>query len=438
VLRALTRYQWLVLFAAWLGWGFDVFDAMLFNFVAPSCVPALLGLTPGSAEARQATVFWTGILSALLLVGWAAGGAAFGWLADRHGRRRALMITILVYAVGTTLCAFATSIGQLVAFRALTSLGIGGEWAVGAALVAETVPEAHRVEAGTLLQTASPLGIVLASVVSYQFTGVWFADQPGIAWRYVFLCGLAPVTLAVLVRLFVRESETWLRTAARAPPPAIPALFAAPMRRATLSALLVSITGLLTWWGVNAFVPLLGSLLAAEQARAALLPPAESALLAEAWKTQASNAFNLGGLVGTFAAIPLAQRLGRRAMFVAYFTFSALLLFATFGLPLQPEARLAMLFPVGLGVYGVFSAYVFYLPELFPTRLRALGSGFCYNIGRVLAAAGPSVFGLVAANAGGSPAVIMQAMFWIGVVPLAVALTARWTIVETRGRTLPA
>ncbi|MFO1426268.1 MAG: MFS transporter, partial [Steroidobacteraceae bacterium] len=140
----LSGYQWLVVGAAWLGWGFDVFDALLFNFVAPNAVPTLLGLPRGSAAAREATVYWTGNLTALLLVGWAAGGIVFGWIADRYGRQRALVWTILIYALGTTLCALATSMWQLVLFRALTSLGIGGEWAVGAALVAETVPESRR------------------------------------------------------------------------------------------------------------------------------------------------------------------------------------------------------------------------------------------------------------------------------------------------------
>ncbi|NCW20392.1 MAG: MFS transporter, partial [Gammaproteobacteria bacterium] len=174
----------------------DVFDAMLFNFVASNCIPTLLGLTLGSTAAREATVYWTGILSAVLLVGWAAGGVIFGWVADRYGRRVGLMLTILVYALGTTLCAFATSIEQLALFRALTSLGIGGEWAVGAALVAESVPEQHRVEAGALLQTASPLGIMLASLVNYQIAGVWLADDPANSWRYVFLCGLARCSAA--------------------------------------------------------------------------------------------------------------------------------------------------------------------------------------------------------------------------------------------------
>ncbi|NDB25832.1 MAG: MFS transporter, partial [Gammaproteobacteria bacterium] len=187
---------------------------MLFNFVASNCIPTLLGLTLGSTAAREATVYWTGILSAVLLVGWAAGGVIFGWVADRYGRRVGLMLTILVYALGTTLCAFATSIEQLALFRALTSLGIGGEWAVGAALVAESVPEQHRVEAGALLQTASPLGIMLASLVNYQIAGVWLADDPANSWRYVFLCGLAPVFLALAVRIFVKESDRWRAQAA--------------------------------------------------------------------------------------------------------------------------------------------------------------------------------------------------------------------------------
>src|SRR6187402_144935 len=102
-----TRYQWLVLFAAWLGWGFDVFDGLLFNYVAPNCVPTLLGLTIGSPEAKQATLLWTGILTSVLLIGWAIGGVLFGKIGDRIGRTRTLLITMLLYALGTAACALA-------------------------------------------------------------------------------------------------------------------------------------------------------------------------------------------------------------------------------------------------------------------------------------------------------------------------------------------
>jgi MFS family permease len=431
-----SGYHWLVIAAAWAGWGFDVFDALLFNFVAPNCVPALLGLQPGAPGAHQATVFWTGAITSILLVGWAAGGVLFGWLADRIGRKHALFATIAVYAAGTALCAAATNIWQLIAFRALASLGIGGEWGIGAALVAETVPENRRVEAGVILQTSSPLGIVLASTVNYLIAGVWFAATPQTSWRYVFLAGLAPVILALLIRIFVRESTHWTAAAAREHPPSPRELFSADMRKLTISGAGVAITAVVSWWACNAFVPLLGSTLAGEHAAHLGLSADASRLLAETWKARASNAFNLGGLLGAFAAIVLSRTLGRRPMYVAYFLYSALMLVVTFGLDLSPPTRLAMLFFVGAGVYGVFGTFPFYLPELFPARLRATGAGFCYNIGRLVAAGGPLFVGMVSARAGGSSAVLSDTLLWVGVIPLIAALTAKYFIVETRNRPL--
>ena len=127
----LNRYQWTVLFAAWLGWGFDIFDGLLFNFVAPNAIPTLLGLTLGSPEARTAALYWTGVITAIFLVGWAVGGVLFGPIADRYGRKRVLLITMVLYAIGTALCAFVTTIEQLIVCRIIASLGIGGEWAAG-------------------------------------------------------------------------------------------------------------------------------------------------------------------------------------------------------------------------------------------------------------------------------------------------------------------
>jgi MFS family permease len=435
-LWGLNGYHWLVIAAAWLGWGFDVFDALLFNFVAPNCVPTLLGLPLGSPEAQRATAFWTGVLSSILLVGWAIGGVAFGWVADRLGRKRALLLTICLYAFGTAACAFATDMWQLVLFRMIASLGIGGEWAVGATLVAEVVPDERRVEAATIIYTASPIGIALASLANYQIAGVWLVHDPATSWRYVFLAGLAPVLVAVLVRLFIKESEPWKKSIQQAGPPKLRELFSPGIRSLTLSGFFAAAAALLTWWTCNAFIPLLGSTLADEHALQAGLTPDAARALAEAWKARAANSFNLGGLVGAFAAIPLAKRLGRRPMFIAYFLYSAITLFLTFGLDFSPEARIRMLFVVGAGVYGVFSAFVFYLPELFPARLRGMGAGFCYNIGRALAALGPFVIGSVSAASGGSGTVISALLFWLGVVPLITAVLARFLLVETRGRVI--
>jgi MFS family permease len=433
-----SGYHWLVIAAAWAGWGFDVFDALLFNFVAPNCVPVLLGLEPGSPAAHSATVFWTGLISSILLIGWAAGGVLFGWIADRIGRKQALFATIALYALGTALCAAATHIWQLIAFRALASLGIGGEWGIGAALVAEAVPENKRVAAGVILQTSSPLGLVMASGVNYLIAGVWFAGEPQTSWRYVFLAGLAPVILALLIRIFVRESTHWNAAVAHERPPSPRELFAPGIRALTISGAGVAVTAVVCWWACNAFVPLLGSTLASEQAAHLGLSADATRLLAETWKARGSNAFNIGGLLGSFAAIALSRGLGRRPMFVTYFLYSAAMIFLTFGLDLEATTRLTMLFFVGAGVYGVFGTFPFYLPELFPARLRATGAGFSYNIGRLIAAAGPLFVGMISARAGGSSAVLNSTLLWVGVIPLIAGLTAKYYIVETRGRALQA
>jgi len=436
-LLGFSPYQWLVIGAAWAGWGFDVFDALLFNFVAPNCIPALLRLPPGSAAAHAATAYWIGIITAVLLVSWAAGGVLFGALADRIGRRRALFLTIALYATGTGLCALVTNLPQLLVCRILASLGIGGEWGVGATLIAESVPESRRVTAGVIMQTASPLGIVLATAVNHQVAGVWFAADPANSWRYVFLAGLAPLLIALILRVKLRESERWQAAGAHGARSTPAQLFASGLRRATVSGAFVAVTAVLTWWACNAFIPLLGSRIAAEQAAARQLSGAAVQALASAWQAHASNAFNFGGLLGALAAVPLARALSRRGMFVSYFLFSALAIFLCFGVRAPPETRLLLLFLVGTGVYGVFGALTFYLPELFPVRLRATGAGFCYNIGRILAAAGPLVIGAVSAAAGGSSAALMGILFWVGLAPLAAALLTPLLVIETRGRPLP-
>jgi MFS family permease len=436
-LLGFTRYQWLVIGAGWAGWGFDVYDALLFNFVAGNCIPTLLALPAGSPAAHAATVFWTGAITAVLLLSWAAGGVLFGWLADRLGRKRALFLTIAIYALGTGLCALVTNIAQLILCRTLASLGIGGEWGIGATLIAESVPEERRVSAGVIMQTASPLGIVLAGYVNYRIAGVWFASDPANSWRYVFLAGLAPLLVAVLVRSLLRESPRW-QAGRGVAPPSPRELFSPELRRATLSGVFVAVTAVLTWWACNAFTPLLGSTLAADAAAGAHLAGAAAGQLAALWQAQAANAFNLGGFLGALAVVPLAQRFSRRELFTGYFLFAALAIAATFGPQYAPQLRLSLLLFVGAGVYGVFGALTFYLPELFPARLRATGAGFCYNIGRVFAAAGPLIVGAVTAAAGGSGRSLTLILCWVALVPLTAACAARFLVLETRGRRLAA
>jgi len=425
----ITRYQWLVLLAAWLGWGFDVFDALLFNYVAPNCIPALLHLPVGSPEARIATQHWTGVITSLLLLGWAAGGVLFGMISDRFGRMRTLTFTMLLYAVGTAACALATNLWMLAIFRVVASLGIGGEWAAGAAMVAEVMPERRRVEGGALLYTAAPFGLFLATFVNYQVAGVWFANQTEQSWRYVFLFGLLPAAAAFLVRLFVREPERWksLQVHSRV---RVREIFAPALRRHTYSGMFTAVVALIGWWSCSAFIPVIATGLARTSAERTGLGAAATQALIEHWKVIATMAFNIGGLVGTLLTIPIAKRLGRRLLFGLYFGASAVAFLTIFGLDMPAQTRLSMFFVIGMPVFGIFGAFPYYLPELYPTRVRATGAGFCYNIGRVLASVGPFLVGAAAAHN-----TAMQSIFYVGFVPLVALLFVPW-IIETRGQPL--
>lgn len=428
----LTRYQWTVLFAAWLGWGFDLFDSILFNFVAPNAVPTLLGVEIGTPEAKQVTLYWTGILTSVLLLGWAVGGILFGYVADRIGRTRTMQLTILMYALGTAACAFAPNIWWLLAFRVVASLGIGGEWAAGASMVAEVMPENRRVEAGALLYTSAAFGTTLATVVNVVIAGHLFADQPEMSWRYVFACGLIPAVVVLIIRLFIKEPERWTAATRGQKPPKLSELFTPALRAITRSGLLMALIALITWWSCNAFLPTFATGLALEQAARDGLDAVARQRLVEDWKFTATMMFNVGGFLGTLLTIPVAKHLGRRPMFALYFVASALAIFATFGLDVAPQLRLYLYFAIGLSVFGIFGSFTFYLPELFPTRLRGTGAGFCYNAGRIIAAVGPFVVGVIAAK---GPGTAMEVLVWIAVVPL-IGLLLMPLVVETRGQAL--
>ena len=428
----MNGYQWTVLLAAWLGWGFDVFDGLLFNYVAPNCVPTLLGIPLGTPAAKAAYQYWTGLLAAILLLTWAAGGILFGRVADRIGRTKTLLLTMLLYALGTSLCALAPNMPVLILCRLVAGLGIGGEWAAGASMVAEVVPEKRRVEAGALLYTSAPFGLFLATFANHQIAGVWLKGSPEVSWRYVFACGLVAALVAFAVRAFVREPERWKSAAQVSAPPEIRELFRPENRALTLSGLIPALIGLLTWWSCSTFIPNFATGLAQTAATAEHLAKVATQARIEDWKALATYSFNWGGLLGTLLTIPAARYLGRRAMFGVYFLLSAVALFLTFGLSLPPETRLSLYFFIGLTVFGVLGSFPFYLPELFPTRLRATGAGFCYNFGRIVTAGGPYLVGVVAAGGAYS---IQHTLFWIGVVPLVGLLLLPW-VIETRGRTL--
>ena len=418
----MTKQGFFALVAAWLGWGFDVFDALLFSYVAK---PTFASLAPGMSDAEVNTGI--AILSSLFLVGWATGGILFGRITDRLGRTRTLLFTMVLYSVATAACALAPNVWVLGACRLVASLGVGGEWAAGASLVSESLPERYRVWGGALLFTASPFGLLLANYVNQNIVQGAFAGEPDMGWRVAFAMGLIPAALAFFVRLFVREPEPFRALGASATARkrgTLSELFTPALRRRTWTGLWLATVALLLWWSVGVFLPKLLPEMGASLGY--------DALAASAFAATGNDLFNVGGVVGALLTAPLSLYVGRRLTLGVYFAAGAALLFFTFTGHHSASAIHQLLFWLGCAIYGIFGVFAFYLPELFPTRLRGTGAGFCYNTGRYLAALGPLFTGSVSQGAGLRAAVSYVALFAVlGLLVLPFA-------VETRGQTLEA
>jgi MFS family permease len=420
--RGVTRYQWLVLVVAWLGWVFDSMDATIYALVLH---PALHDLLPNQtgAEVSQETIGWYGgIIFAVFLVGWAVGGMFFGILADRFGRTKSLIVSILIYAVFTGMAALSTTWWQLAIYRLITALGIGGEWAAGAALVAEVWPEEKRAKAAGILQSAWAAGFLIAALVSLLLRHH--------GWRPLFVVGVAPAVVALFVRLWVREPERWLKMHAQevrsgaAGSSKLAELFQPGYRRATLVGSGLAFVAVFGLWGATNWTPTLVRALPDLQG----LNPAQQT----GRVSYAIMALNVGALAGYLTFGPLADRWGRRAVFALMCAGSLVMLPVTFLVP-RSYAHVLLLLPL-LGFFnnGIFSGFPIYLPELYPTRIRATGAGFCFNAGRVLAAAGPFLTGLLVAVLGN----FGRAASAIGLIYLAGLLILPFAQ-ETKGRPLP-
>jgi MFS family permease len=292
------------------------------------------------------------------------------------------------------------------------------------------MPENRRVHAGALLYTSAVFGLGLAMLVNYLIAGVLMVGDTAHSWRYVFLCGLIPAAVTLVVRRAVREPERWqaVHHVARA---RLAEIFSPALRARTISGMVTAVVAMITWWSCNAFLPIIVTGLARAEAAVRGFDPGATLTLVEQWKLYATAAFNAGGLLGTLLTIPLASRMGRRNMFLLYFACSAAAILCVYGFAIPSAVRIWLFFFVGLPVFGVFGAFPFYLPELFPTRLRATGGGFTYNIGRLVAAAGPPLVGAAAARG-----TAMDTVFYVGFVPVLGLLLAPW-IIETRGQSLP-
>jgi len=407
-----------VLLAAWLGWVFDSMDATLYSLVQRPAMAALMG--PAASEATVG--LYSSIVFSMMLLGWALGGIGFGILADSMGRARALTATILIYSLFTGLSAAATNWWTLGLFRFVTGLGLGGEWAAGAALVAEVWPDRLRARAGAMLQSAAAVGFFLAAVLNL-WVGVY-------SWRYVFLLGALPAALVLFIRKHVREPEAWERARQRRDGDVtLRQLFSPRLRRDTLVASALAFVVLLGLWGAAAWIP--GAIRELSAGDAARLDPAGGRRLLVERASYGIMLLNAGSLFGYLSFGPLADRLGRRPAFLCYFLGALVLFPSTFLLSRDLFGVFVLLPLVGFFTLGVTSGFPIYLPELFPTRVRTTGVGFCYNLGRIVTAGGVLLTGYLVGFFG-SYAKAASAVSLVYLLGVGILLLAR----ETRGAPL--
>jgi MFS family permease len=411
-----TPYQWLVLFVAWLGWVFDSMDATIYAIVLHPALEELLARTAGGGPVTNDLIGWYGgLILSIFLIGWAIGGVLFGIAADYFGRTKTLIVTILTYAVFTGLAALSQDWWHLAIYRFLTALGIGGEWA-------EVWPEDKRAKAAGILQSAWAAGFFLAALANLLLKGY--------GWRALFMVGILPALVAMLVRIWVKEPEKWVQ--ARAEEEASGAgrhvhlleLFDPQLRRATLVGSVLAFVAVFGLWGAANWTPTL----------IATLPDMQGLSRAELAQkvSYAIMIFNLGALPGYLGFGLLADRFGRRPIFALMCAGSLVMVPVTFFAPHAYLHVLVLLPILGFFSSGIFSGFPIYLPELFPTRLRATGAGFCFNAGRILASIGPFMTGSLVATLGsfGHAASMVALIYLVGLAVLPFAP-------ETKGQPLP-
>jgi MFS family permease len=453
--QGVPRYAWLVLCIAALGWLFDTMDLNLFNLVAQRSIRELLTGQVPEAEIQNAVNSWRGWITSVFLLGWAVGGFIFGIMGDRLGRTRTLVITILIYALFTGLSGMAQNVHQYLVFRFLTALGVGGEFAAGVALVAEVFPERSRPMALGTLQALSAIGNMLAGMIVF-FVGDF-------NWRIVFFIGALPALLVVWIRRAVKEPEQWQKAREKAATgergePALRAwgdgekqqgptsrsvaerselgdigeLWRDPvLRRNTTAGVLLAVAGVGGLWGVGFW---LKDLMDIAFAPLNLSPEQRSN-----YGTLAFFVQQVGAFFGIIAYALLSERVGRRPSLLLFFLLAFAAVQGTFW-GVNSFATAMVWAPIlGFCVLAPFSAYCVYFPELYPTRLRATGVGFCYNCARVLAAVAPvtlgSLAGRFAAEHGATVGFRMAAS--IVACVYAVGLIALIFAPETKGKPLP-
>ncbi|MEY4379512.1 MAG: hypothetical protein RLZ85_1393 [Verrucomicrobiota bacterium] len=406
-LRELSSHQKKSGFAAWLGWFFDGLDLHLYTLVATVFVAELLVTRESDPDVAR----YGAVIQAAFLLGWALGGAFFGIIGDRLGRSRTLVLTILTYALFTGLSFFAHSWWQLMIFRFLAALGIGGEWAVGASLLSETWPKKWRPWIAAVLQCAVNFGILAAIAAVFVLQQI-----PGYQPRWVFLIGVLPAFVTLWIRKEVPETAEWSAEKGKQPAPSMMGLFGRDIRRTTFIASLLCAISLTGHW---CFMFWQQAFIRSHPAVLDGSPELKAKVVSTAlfWVISAS-------VIGNFASGWAAQRFGYRRALAAFFAVYFVLMAVTFAHPWSLDVTYALYAGVGF-CQGVFGLFTMALPPLFPTLLRTTGAGFSYNIGRVFAAVGTVFFGIFA-----KPSDFSSVLLYASFLFLPAAILAMWLPTE--------
>ena len=417
----ITRYQWLILVIACLGWIFDVYEGQIFNLTRGDMLNELLASDYTDDAARKIQVDkWGDWFLAAFLLGGTAGGLLFGSLADRYGRRPIMIATILTYSAFSGLTYFATDLWQIAALRFFVAMGVGGEWAVAAALVAEVFPKHARTHASGIFHASSVVGTWGAAIAGMAV---------GAQWRYAYLIGIIPALLVLWVRAKVKEPESWKKSAGDTKKRAgsYLDLFGDPRwRKHALLGMALAGVGLASFWAVGV----------ATQGLAKEMLTADGATLEDAGQ-KAKFAYGIvqtaGAGVGLLAFGPLCARWGRRRAFIFGHIGAFLIVPITCYLPQNYNQLLCILPVFGFFTLCMHAGYAIYFPELFPNHLRATGTSFCFNVGRIIAAPMLILSGMVKAIPGldiREALCLLATTFLLGLLVVAF-------LPETKGQELP-
>ena len=491
--QGITRYQWLVLLIASLGWVFDVFEGQIFVASMNDAMPKLIqGDSPIAVSADDKRVLaWNDHALGSFLLGGAFGGVLFGMLSDRIGRSKTMIVTILFYSLFTCVTALAQEPWHMVALRFFVAMGVGGEWAVASAMVAEVMPSRSRSRMSSIFHASSIFGTLLATAAGAFLIGnpevlnftqqiaktvePLLGDGSKVAkaitmilesgWRIGFAIGALPALLTVWIRWKLREPEQWVKAREKAQADAsqqtgrLSELFSGVNLRNTIVGVSLASIGLVTFWGGHIYGK--NALLRHAQAEARVAegisaPPkdatdeqkAEHKLVVQAAYKKHGPAIKqaemlsmmlntIGGGLGLVLFGMISERMGRRGAFMMYHGVAFIMMIVMFEVLIKHNASamvLALTLPVfGFFTLGMHAGYAVYFPELYPTRLRGTGAGFCFNMGRLATAAAFFGFGALPATLSPSPedkAMILAPLYLVGVFILLFAK-------ETRGEELP-